>query len=109
MKKGDVKLFKDAKLLCDMLALRSMGWSTTSLAMLYACDRKAIEKQCKKYGAKPQETIYTVERITMYIIRPLVNNKWKMMGDVRINKGKSYAEYLKVHIPIEKQRKSPII
>jgi len=114
MKKGNIKLFKDRWLLADMLALRTQGWSFTSLSILFSCDRTSIENQCKKYMAQPEEQVYTIERITVRVLKPLVADKWKIVAGERINRGMNYADYLKkipprVHIPIERKGEKVII
>lgn len=102
MKKGNIKLFRDRWLLSDMLSLRTSGWSFTSIAALFACDRKSVEKQCKKYGAKPNNEVYTIERINKSAIKPLLEDKWIERNGERINKGMNYADYLKKQYPHRK-------
>ncbi len=87
-----------------MLALRVEGWSFTSLAFLYGCDRTSIETQCKKYGAEPIGRVYTIERIVVYVLRPKIETKWKLVDGERINKGKMYEDYLNQY-PHRKNKK----
>lgn len=102
MKLGNIKLFRDKFLLSEMLALRYNGWSFTSIAFLFSCDRKSIENQCRKYGIKPMEDVYTIERISNSAIKDLSENKWVERNGEKINKGMSYEDYLKKQYPHRK-------
>ncbi len=95
MRKGDSKLFRNKQVLCDMLTLRTYNWSFTSLALLFGCDRTSIEDQCKKYGAIPGGEVYTIERIVRDVIKPMTDTIWEVRNGELVNKGRSYADYLK--------------
>lgn len=98
MRKGDKTLFKDKQMLCNMLNLRVAGWATTSLALLYSCDRSSIEFQCNKFGAKPGGEVFTLERIIRDILTPSErDSQWRITNNgERINLGRSYKDYLRL-------------
>ncbi len=85
-----------------MLSLRVGGWSFTSIAFLFACDRKSVEKQCKKYDAKPEDKVYTIERITIHTIKPILEDKWIERNGEKVNKGMNYEDYLSRQYPHRK-------
>ena len=76
-----------------MLALRANGWSFNSLYLLYGCDRKTIEAQCRKYKVSPPESVFTIERIGVSTIKP-DDDMWHVVEGERINRGLNYSDYL---------------
>lgn len=109
MKKSGTFIFKDSNKLLEMLMLRRQGWTFYALAELYNCDRTSLRYQCRKYQIFPIKTIqirndkskeiFDPRRIVTQIIieiQPLEQEKqWIIIGDEKINTGKSYADYLK--------------
>ena len=93
MKKGNKKIFKEKKLLYECVNLRLNGWSYTSLASYFNCDRDSIEKQCKKYDIEPASTVFTIERIISQVIPPREESRWLDLGDHRICRGRDYKDY----------------
>lgn len=91
---GDKKLFSDKHLLATMLTLRTQGWATTSLSLLFSCDRDSIEKWCERYEAHPGGQVYTIERIAKVALKPLTDTKWKIRDGEKVHKGFSYNDYL---------------
>ena len=105
MQLGNKKIFRDKKLLTQMLNLRLNGLALSSLAWLFACDRDSITKQCQKYGIEPHHVysrvmldeegeVIMVERIVSAVL-PKDNLTYKIVNGERINLGKSYAEYVR--------------
>ena|ERR1035437_2577282 len=99
--------------LLQLLSLRLSGWTFTSLAEFYHCDRSSLRYQCRKYQVFPVKTVYVrnskevfnVERILNTVIAEIrpepaeirpepVVSKWIEIDGERINMGRSYSEYL---------------
>lgn len=78
----------------EMLALRKLGWSYTLLADKFSVPKTTIRYLCRRFGLAENAVATTTIRRDSGATRPkppaLYNEK-----DERINKGKSYAEYLK--------------
>ncbi len=53
--KGYKKLFNDKEKLDLLINLRLEGYSISSLATIFHCDKVAIRHQCDKYGIYPQD------------------------------------------------------
>lgn len=94
MKLGGKKLFTDKSKLYRMVNLRITGWAQSSLAVLFSCDRSSLIAQCDKYGIKPWEDTYSVERIVTDAI-PKKTSVWKMKDGEMINMGRDYKDYFK--------------
>lgn len=97
MRKPFKCVFYSKPLLYQMLNLRRIGLSAYSLAALYKVDRKAIEKQCNKYGVFPQTIeIFNIERITSDMIKnqPVIEVRlWDIIDGEKICRGRSYEDY----------------
>lgn len=95
MLKGNTKLFThDKGKFYQMVNLRIIGVATSSLGLLFNCDRSSIESQLDKYFINPKEQIYTIERIVSNALpESKEDNRWIDMGERKINRGKTYAEY----------------
>ncbi len=88
-----VYLFSDKGVLNLMLSLRGQGWSYDALGFLFGCDPTAIIYQCQRYGIDPEEDIIGLQEV----IKQLVDeaDKWYYVDGQKINKGKSYKDYLR--------------
>lgn len=94
MKRGDTKVFENRQNLYCALNLRRVGWSFSSIAFLYGCDRTTVENQCQKYAIEPQsESIYSIESIAARAMPPPPSNRWIVIDGERINRGRSYRDY----------------
>lgn len=99
MKLGNKKIFNDQNKLNMMLNLRMMGYSEGLLAFLFHCDEDSIKRLCKKYFIVPGKA-----RISMFFIFSILktlpvtpqedNDRWATIDGERINRGKTYADYL---------------
>jgi len=93
MKKGNKKIFNNKELLYELINLRLNGWAYTSLGIHFNCDRKAVEKQCKKYDIdKATENIFNIGRIVSQYT-PKIEDRFINLGSHRICKGKDYKDY----------------
>lgn len=106
-KKSGAFVFVNKDKLLEMLSLRKAGWTFVSLAELYNCDRTSLRYQCRKYQVFPQKTkfnfnphlleVFDPKRIITQIIveiHPPEKSDWIEINGEKINKGKSYSEYL---------------
>src|SRR3990167_4921209 len=75
------KVFRNEKVLKEMLDLRSKGWSFPALAARYDCDHSSIIWQVKKHGVEP--------------LVPIEHSWTEKKGARKINQGKDYAGYLR--------------
>lgn len=75
----------------EMLAHRALGWSYTALADKYGVEKTTIRYLCRKFGLaeKSVETIVFRMHPRTTILPP------PEPVELRINPGKTYAEYLK--------------
>ena len=102
------KVFRNEKVLKEMLELRSKGWSYPALAARYGCDHSSIIWQVKKHGVEPLvpvERIWInkkgirIKRIYETVKKPQVNisitEEDEKKGARKMNQGKDYAGYLK--------------
>lgn len=105
MKKPYTFISKDKDNLIEMLNLRKSGWTFVALSQLYDCDRTTLRYQCRKYQVFPikklhiknSSEVFDPKRIALHIIHelyPTVQTNWTIIQGEKINKGKSYAEYL---------------
>ncbi len=85
-----------------MTNLRRQGFSVNYLSSVFHCDKKAIRHQLKKYGVQRWEPVVSPYEGTKLCIKEGLKNllaeenKWEIKDGERVNKGRSYAEYLKV-------------
>jgi hypothetical protein len=105
MLQGNKKLFLNRELLYNTLVLRKNGWSFTSLSLLTGADRTSVRSQARKFVVFPITQVYNPERIAVTVIQKIQpKDKYKTIKNEKINLGKSYSEYKKANIPIEKKR-----
>lgn len=113
MRKSYTFISKDPIILLEILNLRRQGWSFVSLAELYDCDRTSLRYQCRKYQVFPKKTmfiknsneVFNFKRIVHQVVAELypqeVSN-WIIVDGEKVNKGKSYADYLASVSPYKK-------
>lgn len=108
IKKSGTFIFRDNNKLLEMLVLRRQGWTFYALAELYHCDRTSLRYQCRKYQIFPIKTIqirndkskeiFDPRRIATQIIIELKpqeeESQWTIIDGEKINRGKSYADYI---------------
>lgn len=88
-----------------MLNLRLQGFSMDSLSLVFGCDKKAIRYQLKKYGTIPWEPVVNPFDANKKLMEDKLKGKieedsrWKIVDGEKINRGKSYAEYLHDSFP----------
>lgn len=114
IKKSGTFVFSDKDKLIEMLALRRSGWTFESLAELYSCDRSSLRYQCRKYQIFPHKTrfhfnphsleVFDPKRIITSVLIEVypIDTQWTIIDGEKINKGKSYAEYLESLSPYRK-------
>lgn len=111
MKKAYTFISKNPQQLLEILELRRQGFSLDFLAELHNYDRTSLRYQCRKYQVFPTKTIFIKNspeifnppRIAHQIIielNPIQPSKWVIIDGEKINRGKSYADYLS---PYKKQ------
>lgn len=92
-------VFKHRGQLDLMLSLRVQGYSMRFLAALFGCDRKAIRYQCVRFGVYPltNDVFYKVIVADSFDLNPTLQeeSKWNYVDGEKVNRGKSYADYLK--------------
>jgi hypothetical protein len=93
-KRSYVRIFKDERLLTDLLILRQLGWTLKSLALIYGVDHSSIYKWCKITG---------VHRRNPNTISIEISDIISVLG-VKSPQDKTYKDYLK----ISKYRNSPL-
>lgn len=78
-------------LLEEMLALRALGWSYTTLSDKYSVPKTTIRYLCRRFGlsGNTKTTYIRTSRTTTAMPPELYTD------EERINPGKSYAEYLR--------------
>ena len=95
------RVFANKMILYEMLNLRRIGISSYSLALFYGCDRKAIEKQCLKYGVDSEAPhVFNIERMAVEILKNYPEEKKEsrefiVKNGERVCLGKNYADYKK--------------
>lgn len=52
---GRGNVFRELKVLEEMLGLRKLGWSLTALARRYACDHTTIIYHCDRHNVVPEK------------------------------------------------------
>ncbi len=88
---GDFESKLDRNHIDLLLNLRRVGWSYNSLSSFFGISSKGIRYQCEKYGIFSEE--YGMRIPDIREAREL--GRWKYIEGEKINKGKSYADYLK--------------
>lgn len=98
-----VRIFKNKDVLYQMLQLRRAGLTLEALAEIFDCDFSTIYHHCTQYNIHPDRTLWITPNLIgkmsskhiLYIEIPNIKNVWYIdsIGE-RINKGKSYEEYL---------------
>ena len=102
MRQGDSKIFEmNKENLYRALNLRRIGWSFSSIATHYGCDRTTVENQCAKYGIVPGDVdvVYSIETIIRDTMPEPPGSQWVVIGGERINRGRSYKDYFKGRTP----------
>ncbi len=94
MNKGGKKIFADKNKLFIALNLRRCGFCLLSIAKMMGCDKKSVRGQCKKYGIKPLDNPFPFWELVKGIIPHFNKGKWDVVKGEKINRGKTYAEYL---------------
>lgn len=80
-----------------MVNLRRNGISFVTLSHHFNCHFTSIIDQCRKYHIVPlTDQVFGIETIVSQLL-PKQNpeDRWRVIEGERINRGKSYAEYLK--------------
>ncbi len=102
MIKGTHKVLHNKAKLYQMLNLRLMGFSLTSLAAIYGVDWTSIRHHTRYYQIpRPINTINLFAIVSQAIPKqePLT---YKIVNGERINLGKSYKDYLQAQYPHNK-------
>lgn len=89
--------FADRNNLNIMLNLRLNGYSIRTLSLLFHCDKDSIEHHTIRYGIEPMtDTIFSLTSLlrSLLLITPQELNRWHYIRGEKINRGKTYAEYL---------------
>lgn len=95
MKTGNKKRFLDKNRLEDMFKLRRRGLSVYSLASIFSCDVSTIRYHLRKYCIDHPDEIYPIQRLVAKGLPAQIDDdKYKIVNGERINKGKTYKEYL---------------
>ena len=97
MEKTYVKLFRDEKVLQEMLELVKQGHSYAFLSRKFECDRSSILYQARKHKIERLVKIVNPKSPKSY---PQDGRTFKLKdyyveNGEKINKGKTYAEYVK--------------
>lgn len=103
MNTGGQKIFLDKKKLSQLIQLRKNGVSEGSLALMFGCAKSSIITQLQKHHVKKPSKVFSAQLNTRWVLKdlrekgeiPVQEDKYFDMGGRRINRGKSYAEYLK--------------
>lgn len=74
----------------EMLALRKLGWSYTTLADKYKVPKTTIRYLCRKFGLHEGTVQVTIIRTTTTPVSKIMHNEQEEV----INPGKTYAQYL---------------
>lgn len=94
MKTGNHKVLHDKMALQQMLNLRLLGLSLTSLAALYGVDWTSIRHHTRSYKLpKPKAPINLLAIIGQALPKPKPLT-YKLVNGQRINLGKSYKDYV---------------
>lgn len=88
-RKGNYVTKLDRKNIDFLLNLRLIGWSYTSLSSFFGIDKKGIKYQCERYG------IFHDGRGIQIPNLKEKETRWSYSDGEKINKGKSYSEYIK--------------
>lgn len=81
------RVFRKPGVLNEMLFLRLQGWPLGDLAFKYHCDKSSVWKACIRSGLPQEILLLPKPTITFHA----VITDW---DGQRINRGKSYREYL---------------
>lgn len=93
MKLGQQRKFNNKDNLNRMLNMRIIGFSTFTLAFIFGIDRTDLCHYFKRYLIEQPDEVYDIKRIISEVL-PKQEDKWIIKGGEKINKGKSYEEYL---------------
>lgn len=102
--KGRFTAFKlDRRAIDLMLNLRRNGWSQNALSSFFGVDKDTIQYHCRKYGI-----VFIGCSIGIPPVKEIEDIHWKYIDGEKVNKGKSYKEYIKgsQHRPPSKIRAS---
>ncbi len=93
---GNHKTFvRDKSKLYNLLNLRIVGFSTTTLANLFNVSRRAVYFHLKRYFIEEPTEVYDIQRIIKPLLPQPPEDKWYEVDGERFNKGKSYDEYVR--------------
>ncbi len=88
---GDFESKLDRTHIDLLLNLRRVGWSYNSLSSFFGISSKGIRYQCEKYGIFADEYGISIPAVDA----TQAKSRWIYLDGEKINKGKSYADYLK--------------
>ena len=91
-RQGDFDGKLDRKAIDLLLNLRRVGWSYNALSSFFGVSRQATRYQCEKYGVFTEYGMRIPD-----ILGGKDTKRWRYEDGERINKGKSYADYLKAY------------
>lgn len=90
------RTFKEPEMLALALNMRRIGWSFTSIGLMFGCTRKSVEQQCNKYLVKRiGPDLYSIERIIAAVLPKQPPSRWALVAGERVNLGRSYKDYFK--------------
>lgn len=92
---GYKKPFIDKHNLYLLINFRIEGYSLNSLASLFHCDKKAVSSQLKRFSISPENQVIIFKRGVFDGPTSLLSSNWKSLDGELINRGYTYAEYLK--------------
>lgn len=109
MQKGDKKIFIDKGKLLFLINLRRVGYSVSTLSLLFDADRASIRTQFEKYGIPEPDEKYMLADIVAFFTNSRNAPQRRYFLDstgTKVNVGKTYKEYLaieakKQNIPVE--------
>lgn len=97
-------MFNDDRNLYLLLNLRLQGYSFGALATVFHCDKMAVKRHCEKYGIYPMDfdnslrkrnSFSLPEILDLFLKPPISDPRWVTIDGEKINRGRSYREYLK--------------
>ena len=96
-------IFDDKNKINKLVNLRLSGYSLVSLSYLFGVHYTDLIYQFRKYNIKFENTrntegreIYDIPRIVSRLIPPDKEDVWMIIDGEKINRGRSYADYLKL-------------
>lgn len=109
--KSIFKLQRDRENLYLLVNFRIAGFGINLLATLFHCDKGTIRYECRKYDMGYHEhPIYSMREVVATMKNetiPRSTREWVVEDGERINRGHSYADYIKNLSPVKNHRISP--